>query len=111
MQFPFLQNPGARRKFFPLVTHSDDNGLIRSGLGSDPSIKEIVMDLNLAVSAQRLPDNQLVFDQESFEQSILRAEKRRAFFRTIWTRLRARMGAQVEYPQLINKIVLQGRPV
>ncbi len=69
------------------------------------------MDLNLAVSAQHLPDNQFVFNQEAFEQSILRAEKRRSFLRTIWTRLRAQTGAQGEYPKLINKMAMQGRPV
>lgn len=66
------------------------------------------MDLNLAASAHRLPDNQFVFDQETFEQSILRAEKRRAFLRTIWTELRIRIGSQTGHPKWINEIALQG---
>ncbi len=69
------------------------------------------MDLNLAASAHRLPDNQFVFDQETFEQSILHAEKRRAFLRSIWTRLRTRIGKQTEYPKWINKIALQEHPL
>lgn len=69
------------------------------------------MDLNLAASAHRLPGNQFIFDQETFEQSILRAEKRRAFLRSIRIRLRIRIGRQTGHPKRINEIALQGRPL
>ena len=69
------------------------------------------MDLNLAASAHHLPDNQFVFDQVTFEQSILRAEKRRLFLRSIWTGLRALAGRQTGNPKWINEIALQEHPL
>lgn len=44
------------------------------------------MDLSQIVISQRLPQNQFVFDADAFDQAVLRAEKRREHFKSIWNK-------------------------
>lgn len=58
------------------------------------------MDFSQLISTQRLSDNQLLFDQDAMERSILRAEKRRVRRRAMWTTICEHVGVVSEYPKL-----------
>lgn len=67
------------------------------------------MDLNSVLIAQTRPENQLLFDQDSIDQSVLRTQRRRAQLHAIWLRSQIAIEALVENLQMIVKMATAQR--
>ena len=62
------------------------------------------MDLNLIAMTQHQPVNQFKFDPEALDRAILRAEKRRAYYRSFWSQLATRFGQSIRKVRLFMKV-------
>lgn len=67
------------------------------------------MDFSQIISANRLSDNQLQFDQAAMERSILRAEERHEERRAAWQKILELGGTITQFPRLIAILILGRR--